>query len=88
MTVMTVWEIYEFLVTNEGVRYFTSDPRRLLPVVFLGVAGGIVAFGVSRLSPRSQRILNLIALSIFGLFMLVVLGVFALKGWLWSAGSI
>ena len=40
-------EPYEFIVTNEGIRYFSSEPIRLAYVVLLGVGGAIVAFGIS-----------------------------------------
>jgi hypothetical protein len=74
---MTIWEVYDFFVTNEGVRYFSSEPLRLVPVVLLGLAGGVVAFGISRLSPRSQRTLKLAALGTFGTLLLFTLGLFA-----------
>jgi hypothetical protein len=74
---MTVWEVYEFFVTNEGIRYFASEPRRLVPVILLGLAGGVVALGISRLSPGSQRTLKLTALGTFGTVILCVLGSFA-----------
>jgi hypothetical protein len=63
---LTIRDIYEFIVTNEGVRYFSSAPRRLLYVLLLGIGGGIVAFVISRLSPASQRSLKLMALGGFG----------------------
>jgi hypothetical protein len=74
---LTVWELYDFFVTNEGVRYFSSEPRRLLYVVLLGLAGGLVAFGISRLSPGSQRTLKLTTLGTFGTLLLAVVGLFA-----------
>jgi hypothetical protein len=74
---MTVWEVYGFFVTNEGIRYFSSEPRRLVPVMLLGLAGGIVAFGISRLSPGSQRTLKLTALGTCGTVLLCGLGFFA-----------
>jgi len=74
---MTVWEVYDFFVTNEGIRYFSSEPARLVPVVLVGLAGGAVAFGISRLSPSSQRTLKLAALGTFGTVLLCALGLFA-----------
>jgi len=44
ITGLIIHDIYEFFVTNEGIRYFSSEPKRLLYVMLLGVAGGIVAF--------------------------------------------
>lgn len=74
---MTIWEVYDFFVTNEGVTYFSSEPRRLVPVVLLGLAGGVVAFGISRLSPGSQRTLKLAALGAFGTALVFALAIFA-----------
>ncbi len=74
---MTIWEVSDFFVTNEGVRYFSSEPRRLVPVVLLGLAGGVVALVISRLSPRSQRTLKLAALGTFGALLLFTLALFA-----------
>lgn len=70
-------EVYDFLVTNAGIQYFSSEPRRLLYVLLLGIAGGLVALGISRLSPGSQRELKLTALGAFGTFLIAVLGLFA-----------
>jgi hypothetical protein len=77
IAVMTVWEVYDFFVTNAGIRYFSSDPLRLVPVVLLGLAGGVVAFGISRLSPGLQRTLKLTALGSLGTILLCALGLFA-----------
>jgi hypothetical protein len=74
---LTVREVYDFLVTNEGLRYFSSEPRRILYVLLLGIAGGSVAFGLSRLSPRSQRTLKLTLLGTTGAFLIGVVGLFA-----------
>ena len=52
---LIVHDVYEFFVTNEGIRYFSSEPSRLLYVILLGIAGGMVALGISRISPASQR---------------------------------
>lgn len=66
ITGLIIHDVYEFFVTNEGLHYFSSKPTRLLYVMLLGVAGGLVAFGISRLSPTSQRNLKLVALGGFG----------------------
>lgn len=73
---LIIRDIYEFLVTNEGVRYFSSAPRRLLYVLLLGIGGGIVAFVISRLSPASQRSLKLLALGGFGCLLVAATGFF------------
>jgi hypothetical protein len=74
---MTAREVYDFFVTNEGVRYFSAEPRRLLFVMLLGVVGGMIAFGISRLSSGSQRKLKLAVLGGFGAFLTSVIGLFA-----------
>jgi peptidoglycan/LPS O-acetylase OafA/YrhL len=62
---LTIQAGYDFILTSEGLRYFSSEPRRLLDVMFLGIAGGMIALGISRLSPASQRKLKLVALGGF-----------------------
>ena len=52
---LTIWEVYDFVVANEGIQYFSSDPRRLLYVMLLGILGGVVAWGISRSSTGAQR---------------------------------
>ena len=74
---MTVREVYDFFVTNEGIRYFSSQPRRLLYVMLLGAAGGMVALGISRLPPGSRRTLRLAALGTLGTFLIGILAAFA-----------
>jgi hypothetical protein len=74
---MTAREVYDFFVTNASIQYFSSQPRRLLYVLLLGVAGGVVALVISRLSPGAQRTLKLTALGAFGTFLVAVLGLFA-----------
>jgi hypothetical protein len=63
---LTLYNVYEFLVTNDGVRYFSSDPTRLAYAVLLGVLGGGSALGISRLSPAFRRRLKLLALAGLG----------------------
>jgi hypothetical protein len=95
---MTIWEVYDFFVTNEGVRYLLSEPRRLVAVLLLSLVGGAVAFGFSRLSPGSLRTLKLAALGTFGTVLPLALGLFAYSlarfapmvseggAWGWMAG--
>lgn len=71
------WDLYDFFITNEGVRYFCEEPRRLLYAVLFGVFAGLSAFGISRFSPSSQCFLKLVSLGISGSFLLGVQGLFA-----------
>ena len=77
ITGLIIRDVYEFFVTNEGIRYFSSEPRRLLYVMLLGIVGGIVALGISRSSPASQRKLKLVALGGFGSLLVVALAFFS-----------
>ncbi len=70
MASMTVLEIYDFLITNAGIAYYSSDSSRFMPVVILAFVGGVLALGISRLSPGSQRILKLAALGAVGAVLL------------------
>jgi hypothetical protein len=74
MAAMTVLEIYDFFITNEGLAYYSSHSSRLMPVVLLAFVGGVLALGISRLSPGSQRFLKLAALGAFGAVLLCTLG--------------
>lgn len=95
---LTVHDIYEFFITNAGVRYFSSEPKRLVYVMLLGAAGGVVALGISRMSPISQRRLKLFALGGFGALLVAGAAFFGLLfqshvvaeqldglGWVWVA---
>jgi hypothetical protein len=101
ITGLIIHDIYEFFVTNEGIRYFSSEPRRLLYVMLLGVVGGLVAFRISRLSPASQRSLKLLALGGFGTLLVVAVAFFGYLfyrlavaglqdglGWVWTAWAV
>ena len=79
LAVLTVWEAYDFLVTNDGVGYFTSNPRRLLYVVAIGVGGGLLALAFSRVSPVTRRALRLAALGGFAACVTAFLAVFATR---------
>ena len=57
-TLVTAWllvdTVREFFA-NETVRYFSSDPYRLLYVAAIGIAGGFAALGFVRLPARAQQ---------------------------------
>lgn len=65
LAVLTGWEIYDFFVTNDGIRSFTSEPRRLLFVTGIALVGGGAVWAVGRLSTAAQRSLRLWALGGF-----------------------
>ena len=54
-----VWTIYEFVVVNEGIRYFASRPQHLLHVLGFALAGTGLVVAFSRLSSRLRRGLGL-----------------------------
>ena len=76
ITALITHDLYEFFVTNEGIRYFASDPWRLIYVMLLGVAGGATTLGISKLSPGSQRTLKLTAVGTLGTVLILGLGLF------------
>ena len=77
ITGLTVRDLYEFFVTDDGIHYFSSEPRRLLYVMVLGATGGLVALWISRMSSGSQRKLKLAALGGFGTLLVGALVSFA-----------
>src|SRR6267154_366734 len=52
--------IHDF-VANDTVHYFAEQPRRLLMVACIGIAGGFVAIAFERMPRRLHRILKLCA---------------------------
>ena len=44
---------------NDTINYFASEPRRLLYVAAIAVAGGLLALAFSRLSGQAQRSVRL-----------------------------
>lgn len=61
LAILTIWDIYDFFVTDEGVRYFTSHPRRLGFVAAIAICGGLLALIFSRFSFSYRRRLTLLA---------------------------
>ena len=51
---MVVDTVREFFA-NETIQYFSSEPHRLFYVAAIAIAGGLIALGFSRFSPRTQR---------------------------------
>lgn len=70
ITGLIIHEIYEFIIINDGISYFSSEPKRIAYAVLLGVIGGIISLGTSRLLPGSHRYLKLFSLGGFGLVLL------------------
>ena len=77
---LLIHDAYQFVVTDEGMRYYTSEPRRLLYVVCLALGGGLVALLLSRLSPQLQRGLKLSAIGLLGSAFTIFVGLFAFFG--------
>jgi ABC-type Fe3+-siderophore transport system permease subunit len=65
LAVLTIMDAYNFLVTDDGVRYFVSEPTRLFYVVAIALVGGGLALAFSRLSPITRRKLTLLTLGCF-----------------------
>ncbi|MBI3416927.1 MAG: hypothetical protein HY043_16675 [Verrucomicrobia bacterium] len=54
ITFLLLWEAYDFVVVNEGVRYFRDQPIQLLWAAGGGIVGGFAVVGFLRL-PEHQR---------------------------------
>jgi hypothetical protein len=87
-SVLFVHGIYEFCTEDAGILYFSSHPDRMVYVMLLAVSGGLIALGISRLSPDSQRRLKLFALGGFGTILVAGLGFFAYLLWVLPDGSV
>lgn len=60
--VVAAWLVIDLVrefIANETFQYFSSDPVRLLYVAGSALCGGLVAWGIDRLSPRTQRCIKL-----------------------------
>lgn len=64
---LSIVEIYDFLVVNEGIEFYSSQPVRIRYILGLGVAGGVCAIIIGRLSSDVQHRLKVMALGVFGL---------------------
>jgi len=76
---MTIREAYAFFVTNDGIRYFASQPSRLLMVAAISIIGGSLALAISRLTPFARRGLTLLTLGIVAALASCVLGLLAVS---------
>ena len=70
--------IREF-IANDTVHYFSDQPHQLLLVAAIGIAGGLITFGFSVLSPRLQRRAKLVALGSGAVFVVLAGGYFAFQ---------
>jgi hypothetical protein len=75
----TVHDCYQFLVTDDGVGYFASQPRRLLYVGGIALVGGLMALTFSRFSPIARRALRLTALGSYASCLTAFAAVFAAR---------
>ena len=55
--VFAIADIVHELVANDPVRYFASQPSRLLLVAAIAIPGGLVTFGLLRLSPPKKLLI-------------------------------
>jgi hypothetical protein len=75
---LVVDTVREFFA-NETIQYFSSEPHRLLYVAAIAVAGGFVALGFSRLSPRTQRQIRVFAWGAAASTLTMFIGYFAFR---------
>jgi hypothetical protein len=62
IALLAIADIVHDFIVNDPVRYFSEQPRQLLLVAVIGIAGGLAVFGFSALSPQSQRRIRLVLL--------------------------
>lgn len=75
-TWLVVDTVREFFA-NETIRYFSSEPHRLLYVAAIAIAGGFAALGFTRLSPRAQRRVRIFAWGAAASTLTAIAGYFA-----------
>ena len=78
-TIFAIADIIHDFIASDGVHYFSAQPHRLLLVALIGIAGGLVAFSFSALSPHLQRRAKLVALASGGSFVMLAGGYFSYR---------
>lgn len=66
---MIVNEAYDFVVTNQGLRYYAKSPEQIIFVLIFAVVLGFAINGFVRLKPETQRRAKLIGLALISLAM-------------------
>jgi hypothetical protein len=59
-------------VSSDGFHYYSDRPNRLLLVALIAIAGGLLAFSFSTLSPKLQRRIKLVLLGSASAFVMLV----------------
>jgi hypothetical protein len=81
-TLVAVWMVVDMVrefFANETIHYFSSQPQRLLYVAVIAIAGGLVALGYDRLSPRARRQVRVFAWGTAASALTTVAGYFAFR---------
>jgi len=76
---VVAWIFFDLVrefIANDTVRYFSSEPLRLLTVFIIAVAGGLTAYAFDRLPGGFQRYLKLVGLGF------AAIGLTTFVGWL------
>jgi hypothetical protein len=84
IVVALLWCLYEFVVINDGIAYYASNPGRLLYAILAGLIAGAVAVGIGRMSPKAQHRLKVAGLATLGT--VLILAILAVVWVLRSAG--
>ena len=58
-TISCLWELYDFFVTNDGVRFYVSQPQHVSEVFLITVIGTGLVMAYSKLSSRTQHLTTL-----------------------------
>lgn len=72
LLLMLAGDVYRFIYIDDGIRYFSEEPERLLWVGLIALAGGLATVVVVRLSPIAQRRLKIVVLSGFGIALVLM----------------
>lgn len=65
-----IWQdVYAFVVTDRGLEFYAQKPLRIVLIITVGIAGGLITFGYSKFTTHCQRIIKLstLALIAFGM---------------------
>ena len=77
--VIVVWMLFNTIhdfFANDTIQYFSTEPRRLLYVVAIGIIGGLLTWCFERLSSRSKRRVRIFSLGVAAVTLTAFAGYF------------
>ena len=81
ITTFAIADAIHGFISSDGIHYFSEQPHRLLFVAVIGIAGGVIAFGFSTLSPGLRRGVKLALLGSGATFVMLGGGYLSLLIW-------